>query len=236
LYEVTRLLPELEAGMCHGQGNCIKIVLEAIEKLKDSQKKQREQELPKIIAEAKKISAQQANLADIYRRSGRESASNNESANQPASPAQSNKSGSGRTGQASGQTEADADTLNSATNSGSNGALEQEQQRLSEAAAALEAKLRELSGKDPRVGLGLSRRMGEVSTHLANAAHQIARGHSTSALQSAGFGLSGLSGVITDLEQLLDDNPKATDMATEEYPKEFGPLIAEYLRKLSYAQ
>jgi hypothetical protein len=236
LYQVTRLLPELEAGMCHGQGSCIKIVLEAIEKLKDSQKKQREQELPKIIAAAKQISARQANLADIYRRSQRENASKNESANKPASLAQGNKSGRGSTGQSSGQTEPEADTLNSAADSGSNGSLDQEQQRLSEEAAALAEKLRELSGKDPRVGLGLSRGMRDVSAHLANAAHQIARGHSTSALQSAGFGLSGLSGLITELEQLLDDNPKATDMATEEYPKEFEPLIAEYLRRLSYAQ
>jgi len=114
--------------------------------------------------------------------------------------------------------------------------MDEQQQRLSDEAAALAEKLRELSGKDPRVGLGLSHGMKQVSAHLGRAANQIARGRSTSALQSVGFGLSGLSGIITDLEQLLDDNPKATDMTAEEYPKEFEPLISEYLRRLSYAQ
>jgi len=236
LYQVTRLLPELEAGMCHCQGNCIKIVLEAIEKLKENQKKQRDQELPKIIAQSKKIAAKQALLADIYRRSQSENAPKSGSTNKPPSLAQSNKSGSGKTGQSAGQNMSEADTQNSATNSGANGTIDQEQQRLSEEASALAEKLRELSGKDPRVGLGLSQGMKQVSEHLGRAAHQIARGHSTSALQSAGFGLSGLSGIITDLEQLLDDNPKATDMATEEYPKEFESLISQYLRRLSYAQ
>jgi hypothetical protein len=237
LYQVTRLLPELEAGMCHCKGNCIKIVLEAIEKLKDSQKKQREQELPKIIAQAKKIAAKEAVLADIYRRSQSEKPPQSGSTNPSSSLAQGTKSGS-KPGQNSGQSMADADdgAQNTATNSGTDGSLEQEQQRLSEEAAALAEKLRELSGKDPRVGLGLSHGMRNVAQHLAHAANGIARGRPSSALQSAGFGLSGLSGIITDLEQLLDDNPKATDMATEEYPKEFEPLISEYLRRLSYAQ
>jgi hypothetical protein len=229
LYQVTRLLPELEAGMCHGQGSCIKIVLEAIEKLKDSQKKQRAQELAKIVTEAKKIAAKQASLADIYRSSQNENGSKSESASKSAALSHGNNSGSV-------QTPLDAGTQDDATNSAANGSPTQEQQRLSEAAAALAEKLRELSGKDPRVGLGLSHGMRNVSTHLAHAANQIARGRSMSALQSAGFGLSGLSGIITDLEQLIDDNPKATDMATEDYPKEFEPLISQYLRRLSYAQ
>jgi hypothetical protein len=236
LYQVTRLLPEMEACMCHGKGNCVKIVLEAIEKLRENQKKQREQEVAKIIAQSKKIAAKQAELADIYRRSQSENPPKSGNTNQTPSPAQSNASGGGKAGQSAGQNLSEADTQNDSTNSGANGTVEAQQQKLSEEAAALAEKLRELSGKDPRVGLGLSHGMRQVSEHLGRAAHQIARGHSTSALQSAGFGLSGLSGIITDLEQLLDDNPKATDMATEEYPKEFEPLISEYLRRLSYAQ
>jgi hypothetical protein len=236
LYQVTRLLPELEAGMCHCKGSGIKIVLEAIEKLKDGQKKQRDQELSKIIAQAKKIAAQQAELTDIYRRSQSDAAPKSENTNKPAALAQSNKSGGGKSGQSSAQSTSDADNPDNAASPGASGTIDEQQQRLSDEAAALAEKLRELSGKDPRVGLGLSRGMKQVSAHLGRAANQIARGHSTSAMQSAGFGLSGLSGIITDLEQLLDDNPKATDMATEEYPKEFEPLISEYLRRLSYAQ
>jgi Domain of unknown function (DUF4175) len=236
LYQVTRLLPELEAGMCHGQGNCIKIVLEAIEKLKDSQKKKRDQELPKIIAQAKRIAARQAELADIYRRSQKENQPGDESTNKSSSLSPGNKSAGGKPGQAAGQNLAEADGQDGSTNSGSAGSLEQEQQRLSDEAAALAEKLRELSGKDPRVGLGLSHNMRDVARHLAHAANGIARRSPSSALQASGFGLSGLSGVITEMELLLDDNPRATDMATEEYPKEFEPLISEYLRRLSYAQ
>ena len=55
-------------------------------------------------------------------------------------------------------------------------------------------------------------------------------------MQSAGLGLSTLSTVVNELEQLLYDNSRATDMATEEYPKEFQSMISDYLRRLSYAQ
>jgi hypothetical protein len=237
LYQVTKLLPELEAGMCHCKGNCIKIVLEAIEKLKESQKKQREEELPKIIAQAKQVAAKQAALADIYRRSPeKEGESKNESTNKPAALAKSGKSGNGKTGQSDSEPKPETEATHGAGNLAENPALDQEQQKLSEEAAALAEKLRELSGKDPRVSHGLSQGMNRVSAHMAKAANQIAHGHPSSALVSAGLGLSGLSGIISDLEQLLDESPRATDMATEEYPKEFQSLISQYLRRLSYAQ
>jgi hypothetical protein len=236
LYQATRLLPELEAGMCRSEGNCIKIVLEAIEKLKDDQKKQRDQELPKILSQTKKIAVQQAKLAEIYRRSQSESAPKAASANQPAAPAKSKSNGSGKTGSSGDQTGSETNAAERASNPGEMGAPDKEQQRLGDEAAALAERLRELSGKDPRVGPGLAARMRDVSRHLATAAGHAAQRRSNSALQSAGFGLSGLAEVIAQLQQLLDDNPKATDMTTEEYPKEFEPLISEYLRQLSYAR
>ena len=100
----------------------------------------------------------------------------------------------------------------------------------------LAVRLRELSGKDPRVGFDISRQMENVSQQQATAAGQIARRDGASAAQSADAALSGLNGTITQLEQLLDDQTKASDMATEDYPKEFESLISEYLRRLSYTK
>jgi hypothetical protein len=236
LYEVTRLLPELEAGMCRGQGNCIKIVLEAIEKLKDSQKKQRQEELPKIIAQSRRLESEQAKLADIYRRSENQNTSNPSNTNKSASPVQANKSGAGKSSTEMTALEANSGGTNDVSPLAQNGTFDKEQQRLSEEAAALSEKLRALSGKDPRVGVALSQNMRAVSRHLNVAAEHMAHGKRSSALEAAGFGLSSLDGLIHELEQLLGDNPKPTDIAVEEYPKEFEPLISEYMRRLSYAR
>jgi Domain of unknown function (DUF4175) len=236
LYEVTRLLPELEAGMCRGQGNCIKIVLEAIEKLKDSQKKQRQEELPKIIAQSRRLETEQAKLADIYRRSESQNATNSASTNKSASPAQANKTGAGKSSTEMTASESNSGGTNDVSPLAQSGAFDKEQQRLGEEAAALSEKLRALSGKDPRVGVALSQNMRAVSRHMIVAAEHMAHGSRKSAIESAGFGLSSLDGLIHELEQLLGDNPKPTDIAAEEYPKEFEPLISEYMRRLSYAR
>jgi Domain of unknown function (DUF4175) len=197
LYQVTRLLPPMQACMCHGQGT--KIVLDAIEKLRADRNKKREQELPKLIAQAKKLAANQTNLAAIYHR------------------LQQQPPGKGG-------------------NTNASPSVAQAQQRLGDEASALAERLRELSGKDPRVGVDLSQEMGQVASHLATASGQIVRGDASSALRSSGFGLSALASVIARLEQLLNENSRPTDMATEEYPKEFEPLVSAYLRRLSYAR
>jgi hypothetical protein len=241
LYQVTRLLPELEACMCHGSGT--KVVLEAIEKLKDEQKKQREAELPKIVKQAKAIARRQAKLADVYRLSQTEQRPATNNVPNPASG--TGQSSSSSTASSNGRATNEMASLGpESTNQYPSEAekpepaedLSQEQQQLSESAAALAARLRELSGKDPRLGFDISRQMENVSQQQAAAAGQIARRDGASAAQSADAALSGLNGTITQLEQLLDDKPKATDMATEDYPKEFEPLISEYLRRLSYTK
>jgi hypothetical protein len=234
LYEVTRLLPELEAGMCRNQGNCIKIVLEAIEKLKASQRKQRQDELPKIIAQSKRLEAQQAKLADIYRRSENQTPPGSLT-NKPPSPLQNAKAGAGKSPAEVSNAQGNSGETNDVSFLAQNGTLDKDQQRLSEEAAALSEKLRELSGKDPRVGLAPSRNMRAVSRHLSLAAENMKHGNRSSANEAAGLGLSSLDQLIHELEQLLSDNPRPTDIANEEYPKEFEPLISEYMRRLSYA-
>ncbi len=241
LYQVTRLLPELEACMCHNSGT--KVVLEAIEKLKAKQKKQRETELPKIVNQAKAIAQQQAKLADVYRLSQTEQhpSTNNvpkpgNGTGQPSSSSAASSNGRATNDMASLGSDSTNQNPSEAEKPEPAEDLSQEQQRLSESAEALAASLRDLSGKDPRLGFDISRQMEDVSKQQATAAGQIARGDGASAVQSADAALSGLHGTITQLEQLLDDQPKATDMATEDYPKEFEPLISEYLRRLSYTK
>ena len=68
LYETCRLLPELEAGMCRGQQPCIKVVLEAIEKLKEQQKQERREALAQIIQQARRLVQQQERLGEAYSR------------------------------------------------------------------------------------------------------------------------------------------------------------------------
>ena len=253
LYQVMRLLPELESAMCHG--NCTKVVLQAIEKLKDGQKKQREAELPKIVSQAKAIAQQQAKLADVYRLSQNEQRPGTNNASKPGdkpgdkagnkpgngsgqstSPSSASSNGQGTNDMASHGQDSTNQNPSKAETPASAEAMSQEQQQLSKSAAALAVRLRELSGRDPRIRSGISRQMENVSQQQATAAGQIARGNGDSAAQSADAALSGLNGTITELEQLLDDKAKATDMSTEDYPKEFEPLISEYLRRLSYTQ
>ena len=45
-----------------------------------------------------------------------------------------------------------------------------------------------------------------------------------------------LDNVIAALERLLKDQPNLTDVAAEDFPKEYEALISEYLRKLSHEQ
>ena len=248
LYQVTRLLPELEKCMCHG-GNGTKIVLESIEKLKESQKKEREEELPKILNQARALAAQQEKLNDIFFRQS-QAGENPKPGENTNSPPNAPKSGASKPGQSlaanSGSGSATEPPKPDSKEGGtqrppdaptetSGGDVDKEQQQLSESAAALAGRLRELSGKDPRVGWNLYQTMAEVSKAMERAA-KAAHANPSYASQNGGFGLSGLTGVIQSLEQLLAQDTKSTDTATEEYPKEYESLISEYLRSLSYTQ
>jgi molecular chaperone GrpE (heat shock protein) len=112
---------------------------------------------------------------------------------------------------------------------------DQQQNQLSQQAAALAAKLRELSGKDPRI----SHRFAEAMQQAAREMDQAAESWRTKVRQAANshgaYALSGLSEVMQGLQQLLDQ-PKPSDMAFEEYPKAYEEIIAEYLKRLSYAE
>jgi hypothetical protein len=233
LYQVARLLPEFES-MCKGGANCPKIVLEAIEKLKKDQKDKLLQDLPKILAESKRVAGEQAELNSLYLqpRPEGERAKPSETDKKGQSPGapKPNKAANGGA-QAPNQAEAQAP--------GKDGKdYAQEQRKLGEEAKALVAKLRELANKDPRVGHRYSENMGQVADNMGLAASSVSRGNFTSAGAYGNSSWHGLSQIITGLERLLQTElpPKGADVAAEDYPKAFEGPISEYLRKLSYEE
>jgi hypothetical protein len=248
LYQACRLLPELEAGMCRGEGNCIQIVLEAIEKLKEERRNEAERNLPAILEEARRMARAQAALNDIYRRGGEPNAAMGSSA---AAIGQAQVASQGQAGQiGAGQSSRHAEAANDPEFAGSHltppgadgdgesqidGAegISEEQRRLGESAAALAARLRELSGRNPGVGHQPAVRMGEVSKRFHQAGMDVMGGDLAAASGHGGAGLSALADVIARLERLLD-RPAPSDPATEEYPREYEALVAEYFRKLSF--
>ena len=255
LYQVTRLLPELEAGMCRGQGQCIKIVLEAIERLKENQKKERLEQLSTIINQVKRLAQGQAKLNDIYRaaqeQNNPQSNGKNTTANQNrktgSRPGQVGRQGQGRESEqtlaeAGGRNDGEQRLAKDGEGEGRDGESTaaagpgEAQKRLGDEASELAAKLRELAGKDPRVGNRYSRDMRDIAANLNKATEYAVNRDFFSAGLQGGYGLSGLTKLISALEILYQDNPQATDLAEEEYPKEFEAQIANYLKRLSYEQ
>jgi hypothetical protein len=234
LYQVARLLPEFES-MCQGGkgGNCTKIVLEAIEKLKQEQKDKLRQDLPKILAEAKRVAAEQARLNDLYLPPRPEG---------EAAPAEGSKKGQNPTAPKPGMVTPGGTPTPKSAEAETPGANEKEsaeqQRKLSEAARALSSRIRELSVRDPRIGHRYSENMGQASESMRAAADAANRGNLTSAGAYGNTSWHGVSSVIAGLEKLLQAEllSGGADVAAEEFPKEFETPISEYFRRLSYEE
>lgn len=272
LYQVVRLLPELESMPCNKKGNCVPIVLDAIEKMKQEQIKKREQELAKALTQTKRLALGQQRINGIYQRAQGQLASQPPSAtskggtpgSQPGqkgvqkngnngaeqdlnreggSPQKPETAATNRPG--AGQRQ-EADAADSQPKQGGAGmeaagqtevgdGADQQQDQLSQQAAALAAKLRELAGKDPRISHRFAEAMQQAAREMDRAAESWRAKLFQAASSHGGYGLSGLSEVMQGLQQLLDQ-PKPSDMAFEEYPKAYEEIIAEYLKRLSYAE
>ena len=230
LYQACRLLPELEAGMCRGEGECIAIVLEAIEKLNEERERESERNLPEILREARRLARAQETLNDLYRLSD-EAAASAGSAELAAYPAtQGDIAGRSDPNQPRPGQEGDGERQLEGSNP-----ISEEQRKLSEAAAELAARLRELSGRNPNLTHEYPMRMREASQQW-RLAYLAAVGSGFSAAGDYGaHGLSAMAEVIAWLERWLD-RPAPTDPATEDYPRQYEALVAEYFRKLSFEQ
>ena len=153
LYQAVKYFPELKPCMCNCTG--IKIVAQAIEKKKQEDKQQQKKELPKLIAQAKKAAAAQAQLNGLYRRTAEEA---NPSLAKKEGQKPGSKPGSGNNGP-TGENPPPADNPDAPEPPKADNPEDQQmaanpsvaQTRLAEQASEMAAKLRELAGNNPQI-------------------------------------------------------------------------------------
>lgn len=112
----------------------------------------------------------------------------------------------------------------------------QKQEEISKEAAALAEKLSQLAGKGSRLGHGASKKMSEASKQMAEAARASRRGDAQGAGTKGFEGDASMNTAIAMLERALANRPERGNVAQEEAPREFEPVISEYLKRLSYAE
>ena len=240
LYQAVRLFPDLKPCMCNCTG--IKIVAEAIEKKKMDEKTTREQELPKVIAQAKKIAGAQAQLNGLYRKSAEDSPSLAKGGGKP--PGQTGPGGGSEHSQdgkllaknpsAAGPDGAKPPNSPDDGQKQTTGDPSAEQTKLAAQVSELAAKLRELAGSDPRISSRHSQHMSDVAGNMRQAADLAAANNSQAADDTGRLAFTELEEIVGALEILSNDQLHASDSAAEAYPKEYGQKIADYLRTLSY--
>jgi len=204
-----------------------------IEKIKKGQKDKLREDLPKIVAEAKRVAAEQAMLNGLYLQPRPEGEARPSDAGKKGQNPAEPKPGTAATGGAPTPNPADAE----APGAGEKESAKQ-QKKLSEEAKALAARIRELSNKNPRVGHGYSENMSQVSENMSSAADAVNRRNFTTAGVYGNTSWHGISQIIAGLERILHAElpPAGADVAAEDYPKEFEKPISEYFRKLSYEE
>ena len=112
--------------------------------------------------------------------------------------------------------------------------LAESENQLSKETAALAEKLQKLAGKDIRLGHNAARKAAQAAGQMGAAAQSLRQGNFGAAGTEGGQSLLDLDKVIAALERLLNGQPNLTDVASEDFPKEYEALISEYLRKLSH--
>ena len=114
--------------------------------------------------------------------------------------------------------------------------IAQQEQQLSKEATELAAKLARLAGHDKRVGQEAGQNAKLAGQKIANATKEIKQGNFGSAGVSGYQGEVALREVVSHLEKIVKQPPEMSDVATEDAPKEYEPLISEYFKKLSHAE
>lgn len=262
LYQVIKLLPELEnlpttpqlAKEKPPQSPKVKVVLEAIKQKKKEQPDN--QELEEALQEAKNLARAQSGLNAALRNqgdaSGRgqgdqpgEGQSKNSSKNPNPGQGKSQGTGKGKgqgKGQGQGQGTAGENPKESSEEKAESlepqkpAQLAEKENELSKEAAALAEKLKRLAGKDTRVGHNAGGNAGRASSKMAEAAKAVKQGGFGAAGENGFQGELAMRRVIDQLERILKNQPEPTDVANEDFPKEFEGLISEYLKKLSHVE
>lgn len=119
---------------------------------------------------------------------------------------------------------------------GEEGTLSKRQSAIAQKAKRLAKTLRGLSGRDSRISYRVSRRTEKAARKWQNAAGAVRRDQVAQARDSALKGGSILREVISDLRRIYHGRNRPTKLADQRYPKEFEGLVAEYFKRLSYAE
>lgn len=114
--------------------------------------------------------------------------------------------------------------------------LAEKENELSKEAQALAEKLGRMAGKDARLGHGAGKKMGDAAKKMAQAAQAMGQGKGEEGGIKGGEGAESLGAAIAILERVLNDRPELADVSKEESPKAYEAAIADYLKKLSYAE
>jgi hypothetical protein len=240
LYQVIKLKPELEnlptqpppeSEQNPPTNEVVNVVLEAIKK--QAKEQPSNEEIAQALEEAKRLSQSQAGVNQAVERPGQSNAEANAEAKANGQEKSSaDKAGAGekesesKKGQAGANGQANADAQ----------ALAQMEEQLSREAAALAEKLAKLEGKDARLGHNAGQSMGQAAAQMAAAARALRQGNASQAGTSGAQGRMQVDKVVALLQRLLKDQPNLSDVAAEDFPKEYEALISEYLKKLSYEE
>lgn len=256
LYQVLKLMPELEnlpttpppAAQKRPPSQKVRVVLEAIKQKKKEQPDNKE--IEETLQQAQNLARAQSGVNSALRNAG-ESEGQGQGQNQGKGQGK-NQSKTASKSQAQGQGQGQGQGSGSgAGNPGENdstkepseptepqdpGQLAEKENELSKEAAALAEKLERLAGKDTRVGHNAGNNAAKAAAKMAAAAQSVRKG---------GFGQAGVNGfqgelalrkVVAQLERLLKNQPEPSDIANEDFPKEYEALISEYLKQLSHTE
>jgi hypothetical protein len=107
---------------------------------------------------------------------------------------------------------------------------------LSKQAENLAEKLEKLAVKDMRLGHNAARKAAQAAGQMGAASQSLRQGNLGAAGTEGGQSVLDLDKVIAALQRVMSGQHKLTDVASEDFPKEYDALISEYLRKLSHEQ
>jgi hypothetical protein len=240
LYQVIKLKPELEnlptqpppeSQEKPPTNEVVNVVLEAIKK--QAKEQPSNEEIAQALEEAKRLSQSQAGVNQAIERPGQ----SNSNANAEVKANGQEKSPAG--GQGAGEKESESKKGQAGANGAASAeaqALAQMEEQLSREAAALAETLAKLEGKDARLGHNAGQSMGQAAAQMAAAARALRQGNASQAGTSGAQGRMQVDKVVALLQRLLKDQPNLSDVAAEDFPKEYEALISEYLKKLSYEE
>ncbi len=252
LYQVVKLMPELEnlptapppSTQPKPRSPKVQVVLEAIKQKKKEQPDNKE--IEQAIEQAKNLERQQSGLNAAARDAGESSGGKGKTASQSQSKSQSSQATTGKgqsSGKGKGQGEGEPSDNPSSQNDPENAqpkdpaemAVKEEQ--LSKETAALAEKLQRLAGKDTRLGHNApGKAAARAAAKMAAAGQAMAQGRFGAAGEHGFQGELALRSVVAQLERLLKNQPEESDIANEDFPKEYEAVISEYLKQLSHAE